>query len=339
MGGPDPTVQGVLEFVGGFKLSKLVYTMVSVGVFDALDKYGPMKVAEVAAKLPEPIPAPYDGLRRMMKFCACLQLLTIKDDVFDLPPASKKYLCSSSPTSLAAFIDRMDKVVYDLTDDLEKAVRSGSPNWSGDSKEKYANEYVDAASTLRFLKSMDGLANIWAPALLPHFNLKKYKEVVDLGGGSGAVSAALIKSYPHLTATVVDLPAAVEAAKANFCANLRVSWSAADFFTQPVPSGDLYVVANVLQDWEDHQASSVLRVAYENLAKGGSILVCEACVTEDGTGPFFTSMLDTMLTVTSKGKQRTVKEITALLESAGFINVEVQGPAAYHYGFLASKPF
>jgi hypothetical protein len=49
--------------------------------------------------------------------------------------------------------------------------------------------------------------------LLAHADFSRYRRLVDVGGGSGGVALALVEGCPHLSATIVDLPATTSIAQ------------------------------------------------------------------------------------------------------------------------------
>ena len=88
--------------------------------------------------------------------------------------------------------------------------------------------------------------------------------VVDVGGGNGTLLASLLAARPTLRGTLLDLAGAVERSKDVFAAagagvEDRVTAIAGSFF-DPLPAGaDLYVLRGVLHDWDDAEATQILR--------------------------------------------------------------------------------
>ncbi len=88
------------------------------------------------------------------------------------------------------------------------------------------------------------------------------RTVVDVGGGTGALLAEILRARPSVRGTLVDLPATVARSAETFQTagvSERVTTVAQSFF-DPLPAGaDLYLIKNVLGDWPDREATALLR--------------------------------------------------------------------------------
>ena len=140
------------------------------------------------------------------------------------------------------------------------------------------------------------------------------RTVVDVGGGTGAMLAAMLRAHPHLRGTLVELPRTVERSAALFAeAGVadRVTAVGQSFF-DPLPAGaDLYVLRGVLNNWPDAEASRLLRRCAEAARPGGRLVVLKS-IDPDGSTPGLS--VDQVLT---GGKQRTVAEFRQLAQGVG----------------------
>jgi SAM-dependent methyltransferase len=144
--------------------------------------------------------------------------------------------------------------------------------------------------------------------------------VVDVGGGTGGLLAAVLRAHPHLRGIVFDLPHVVPAAQrvledAGVAGRGRATGG--DFFTDPVPAADVHVLAQILHDWPDREALAILRACRASLAPGGRLLVLEQVV-PDEPGPSFAATLDLLMLVLLGGRERSAAEWEALLRGGGF---------------------
>ena len=102
------------------------------------------------------------------------------------------------------------------------------------------------------------------------------RTVVDVGGGTGAFLAELLRARPGLSGTLVDLPDTVARAAATFeAAGVadRVTLAGQSFF-DPLPAGsDLYLLRSVLNDWPDRETTAILRRCAEAARPGGRVVV------------------------------------------------------------------
>jgi hypothetical protein len=102
------------------------------------------------------------------------------------------------------------------------------------------------------------------------------RTVVDVGGGTGALLAAVLAGHPSVRGTLVDLPGTVARAASVFAAAGvadRVTVVGQSFF-DPLPSGaDVYLLQKVLNDWPDRETTAILRRCAEAAAPDGRVVV------------------------------------------------------------------
>jgi O-methyltransferase domain len=90
-----------------------------------------------------------------------------------------------------------------------------------------------------------------------------------------------------------------------------------DFFVEVPASGDAYLLAQILHDWDDERSTAILRQCRRAMPMHGKLLVIEL-VLPPGEEPFFGKWLDLHMLVLLGARERTAEEYRALLESAGF---------------------
>lgn len=108
---------------------------------------------------------------------------------------------------------------------------------------------------------------------------------LDVGGGDGAVGAALLAEDRRLTCGVFNLPPVaplVRARARDAGLNGRLGFIGGDFLRDPLPAGyDVLSFIRVLHDWPADTARHLLRQARRALAAGGRIVICEEFRTRD----------------------------------------------------------
>jgi hypothetical protein len=102
------------------------------------------------------------------------------------------------------------------------------------------------------------------------------RTVVDVGGGTGALLAEILRAHPAVRGTLVDLPSTVERSAEIFeragVAD-RVSVAGQSFF-DPLPAGaDLYLLNKVLGDWPDREAIAILTECAVAASPDGRVVV------------------------------------------------------------------
>jgi hypothetical protein len=154
------------------------------------------------------------------------------------------------------------------------------------------------------------------------------RTVVDVGGGTGAMLAEILRAHPEIQGTLVDLPRTVARSGEIFQAagvTDRATAIGQSFF-DPLPAGqDLYLLRGVLNDWPDREATAILRRCAEAARPHGRVVVLKG-VAPDGTpGGLAIEM------VLVGGKYRSVAELGELARQAGMQVSAVTRQASGHF--------
>ncbi len=171
-----------------------------------------------------------------------------------------------------------------------------------------------------FAGAMDELTAAEAPALVTAYPFGRFKSVCDVGGGRGVLLSEILLRYPRLRGCLLDGPAAVEGAAERLKATKlteRVEVVSGDFFAR-VPSGyDLYLLKDILHDWDDARSLRILANCRAAMTSEGRLLIAEILL-EPGEARFPGTLADLqMMTVCSEGRQRSRAEFARLLDVAG----------------------
>jgi hypothetical protein len=155
-------------------------------------------------------------------------------------------------------------------------------------------------------------------AMLDAHDFSAFQTVVDVGGGSGMLLAAILNRYPEIQGILLDLPAVVERTRSVLIGSDldgRCRFEEGDFFSSVPAGADAYIMQHVIHDWEDPQAITILRNCREAMNPNGRILLAE-CVIPPGNGPYFGKWLDLMMLLVG-GRERTQEEYRQLFSAAG----------------------
>jgi hypothetical protein len=154
------------------------------------------------------------------------------------------------------------------------------------------------------------------PEILVSGAWDEVRTVADVGGGTGALLAEILRAHPTVRGTLVDLPRTVARADATFAAAdvaERVILRAQSFF-EPLPAGgDVYVLKNLLADWPDAEARALLTRCAEAARPVGRVVVIGGVSPRETDGP----APELLMMILVGGKSRTQAEFRALASSAG----------------------
>jgi hypothetical protein len=157
-------------------------------------------------------------------------------------------------------------------------------------------------------------------AILAAYDFAGMATMVDVGGGQGALLAALLKAYPDMRGILFDRPAVVESAQGFLAAAGvadRCTRVAGDFFHTVPGGGDAYLLKRVLHDWPDAQARAILLQCRRVMATHSRLLLMER-VLPAGNTPSLGKLADIAMLIQYGGLERTEAGYRALLETAGF---------------------
>uniref|UniRef100_A0A674IWL6 Acetylserotonin O-methyltransferase n=1 Tax=Terrapene triunguis TaxID=2587831 RepID=A0A674IWL6_9SAUR len=179
------------------------------------------------------------------------------------------------------------------------------------------------------IKFMYGLNAIWSICgrdVIGAFDLSPFTVIYDLGGCAGGLAQECISLYPNSTVTIYDLPKVVQVAKERFVPSeeRRITFHEGDFFKDPIPEADLYILARILHDWADDKCMQLLTKIHKACKPGGGVLLVETLLNEDKTGPLETQLYSMNMLVQAEGKERTPAEYSKLLAAAGFREIQVK---------------
>lgn len=318
-----PDSAPILQLIDDFRRSKAMFAAVSLGVFDLLER-----APSDAASLAEKLEVKQEPLERLLDTCIGLKLLRRKDGIYENEPIASVYLCRDSDRSLTGYILYSNDVLFRLWTHLEDAIREGGPRWTqafGSEGSIFDHFFRTDEARRTFLHGMHGLGVLSSPKVVEAFSLSKFRNMVDLGGGTGHLAIAACERYPELKAVVFDLPQVIETAQehiARSSAGSRVSAMAGDFFVDELPQADLYALARILHDWPEDKIRRLLAKIYDRLPEGGGILLAERLLREDKTGPVSSQLQSLNMLVCTEGKERSLSEYRVLLEEAGFRNAQ-----------------
>lgn len=153
------------------------------------------------------------------------------------------------------------------------------------------------------------------------------KTVVDVGGGTGAMLAEILRVRPQVRGTLVDLPRTVARSAGIFeSAGVaeRVTTFGQSFFDALPAGADLYLLRGVLNDWPDREAVALLKRCAEAARPAGRVVVLKS------VGPDASSSKDLYIEmVLLGGKHRSIAEFRELARVSGLEVVAAAQQVSY----------
>ncbi|MFJ7418625.1 methyltransferase [Streptomyces uncialis] len=220
---------------------------------------------------------------------------------------------------------------------LLDAVRSGRPTYHGVFGLPFWED-LDAHPGLA--ESYDSMMvegrHVPDPAVLVHDgDWADVRHVVDVGGGTGAMLAEILRARPHVHGTLVDLPRTVARSGEIFgpAGVADRATVAPQSFFEPLPAGaDVYLIQSVLLDWPDEEATRLLTRCAEAAAPNGRVVVVGGVSADRAAGKG-----GLLLMVMTGGKPRSLDEFRVLAAEAG-LTVSASGESPSGHFIIESRP-
>jgi SAM-dependent methyltransferase len=315
----------VVWMVRGAWVSLSIRAMCELGVVDALDE--PRSLADLATRTSSE-PA---TLARLLRVLVDLGLLVATDDGRYTATPQGEVLRVDHPSGLRS-LALMQTVAPNLTawQHLGDAIRSGDAVYEtlhGLTLWSWLAAHPEEEAI--FNASMARRAALQVAALRAAHDFSGSCVVVDVGGGEGAMLAGLLTQEPPLRGIVADRPQVAAAATARLAeAGLgeRARGEPADFFVAVPTGGDVYVLSNVLHDWHDPEALSILRAVRSAMRADARLLVVENVLDAPRRTPTQqrdVHLVDLHMLVMFGARERTKQEYDDLLVIAGFRPSEI----------------
>lgn len=168
------------------------------------------------------------------------------------------------------------------------------------------------------IADLSTLSNRTIAAALP---LDDGASLVDVGGGKGSQLAAILASHPGLQGVLFELPNVLARARQELKACdagviARIEFVDGTFFDS-IPFGrDVYLMKSVVHDWDDAHALDILRNCGRAMRANARLLLVEMLLAGDHKA-HLVNLLDIGMLALTGGRERTLDEYTALLQSAG----------------------
>lgn len=322
-----PPVQ-LFEYLLGFMKSQAIHVAAKLKIADQL-KNGPKPVEEIA----DAVNVDRDTLYRLLRALAGMGVFSEQEDrIFGLTPMASALL-SDIPGSLQPFAVMIgDRSWWGSWGDLFYSVKTGESaidHLLGMTFNDYLEKHPDISKVLN--EVMTSVSDVSNPAIVGSYDFSKFGTVVDVGGGQGSLVTAVLKGNPKLHGILFDHPRVVESVEAmNADLGGRLEIIGGDFFKEVPVDGDVYVLKQIIHNWDDDQAVRILQNCRQAMKSEGRLLVIEGLI-EPGSEASITKLFDLhMLATASGGRERTESEYCLLFEAAGFgLSKIIPTPSSY----------
>jgi orsellinic acid C2-O-methyltransferase len=304
----------------GYEAAQVIYVAAKLGIADLIGDTRP-----TSRELAQRAGAHEGALHRMLLGLASLGILAdLGDGRFELTERGR-YLRSTTPGSLRRAALLAGERSYRAWGGLLHSVETGET----------AFQHVFGMRTFEYMAENPILAGIYndamaasaevrAGAVVKAYDFSRFRSIADVGGGYGALLAAILAAHPSLRGVILErtsVAAGIHRRLGDAGVAGRYEVVAGDFF-QTVPAGaDAYLLSHIIHNWDDERCAVILNNCRAAMAATGTLLLVEQVLparVEASPSAQRALMADLHMMVITGGRERTEAEYRALLAGSGF---------------------
>lgn len=289
----------------GYLVTQLLHVAAALGVADALAA-GARSADELAGE----VGADPAVLERVLRGLAAEGVLDERPGRrFALTPTGE-LLRAEHPDSQRGPVLARGGLYYGALAGLLDAVRGGgTPFEIAHGLPFFAHLDAHPERAAAFQASMAARSRREAAAVVAAYDFSAFGSLVDVGGGTGVLLAAVLAAHPDMTATLFDRPEVV--------ARSDLPGVGGDFFTAVPAGADAYLLSRVVHDWDDAEAVTLLRTCRRAMGAEAVLLLVEALLPERAADDPAAVRMDLHMLALLHGRERTRAEFAGLLAAAG----------------------
>ena len=311
-------VDRAFQLVSGFRSTQMVLAAVQLKIPDLVAN-GPRSADDLAATAG----VKADPLRRVLRCLVTLGVFTeTPEGRFGATPVSD--CLRDQPGSMRAQALMLPTEGYVAFGDLMHSLKTGDSAFEHVFGMTHWDQLaLDGERSAIFNAAMQSGTERIQAAVVSAWDFQGLSTFVDVGGGRGTMTAALLKANPHLRATIFDLPAGLAESEAYLKGqgvNDRCQLVSGNFF-ESVPSGhDAYMLKQIVHDWSDEKAIEILATCRKAMGESSRLILVERVLpvrAEESADARAVFMTDIQMLVMFGSRERTEAEYGALMQKAG----------------------
>ena len=172
-----------------------------------------------------------------------------------------------------------------------------------------------------FIDAMHVVGRHLSQQIADDYDAGRFRRLLDIGGGSGTYTIALLNKNPGMRAVLFDFAKVLPLARARISAAglaERVELVAGDFYTDPLPGRcDLALLSAIIHQNSPDENVALYRKIWQALDPGGAVLIRDYVMDESRTAPPPGALFAiNMLVATKGGNTYTFAETRQALEQA-----------------------
>jgi hypothetical protein len=314
MSGNSDTTQMLQMITGGLWLSQSIYVTAKLGIADVLAE-GPKTAEDLGGAVGAHPPSLY----RVLRALASVGIFA-EDEAGRFELTAKARLLASGTGSLRATAIAMGEPWhYRVWSSFLHTVETGETAWNHSTGQSIFEYFASHASEARmFDEMMTEFSAMESDAITGAYDFSPFHTVADIAGGNGLLLASILAKHPGMRGILFDLPHVTAGAARLLSRNgiaARCEIIPGDMF-HVVPGGaDVYLLKNILHDWDDERAICLLSNIRRAMGPQSRMLAVQEAL-PPRNAPSVGKLLDMQMLLIG-GRERTEMEYQALFRAAG----------------------
>ncbi len=315
----------LFDICAGFVYSQVLLTCVRLDLFEILAE-GPKSLAELSPRLGLTL----DATERLIRAAISLGLVAKRTNQrFGLGQLGAAMVGNEAVKSM---VEHHSIFYKDLEDPV--ALLKTPPGTQNTQLSRYwpyagaaQPDALDSAQVIAYSKLMSESQALIASEILDAYPMRNHQCLMDVGGGAGTFLIAAAARHPNLRVKLFDLPAVAAIANTRFAEvgiSARAEAFGGDFVATPLPTGaDVVSLIRVAFDHPDEKVLKILTAIRKIIPDNGTLLVAEPMAGTIGAEAMGDAYFGFYLLAMGRGRSRSVEELTALLNKAGFNRINI----------------
>ena len=278
------TAEEVSRIAFGFMASKALFAGLHIDVFTQLAD-GPKNSAEIA----KDAEIPMNRITTLMTALTSIGLVDREEEgeIYSNSPGAEAFLAKGAKYEFGDYLRyQIDQQMYPFLGQLNE-VLDGSLD--PDAVDSYQHWMSDPEQAAIYCEAQHAGSLGPGRTLTRLVDLSEAKTLLDVGGGTGAMSIRLLEAFPNLDSTIIDFPNVAEIGW-HFISGAgmvnRIRYIPSNALTAEWPKEqDAILMSYLFSGIPGLEVPRLVEYAFDCLAPGGSFMVHDFMVEDDRTGP------------------------------------------------------
>lgn len=309
--------QSLRSLLDGYRSTALLYVAAKLKIADLLAE-GPRSSRELSELLNADPPSLHRVLRGLVVLGLCSET---EDGLFQATPMGRKlHSHTDGPEYNLAILNGEEYAA--AWNDLLHSVMTASAAFDhvfGESPWQHRQKNPELNQ--RFNIWLEDGASSAGRAILNAYDFSSHQTIADLGGGHGALLAAILQVHRSMQGILFDQPHVISIAHHKLelaGVEARCRRLEGNFFNAVPPGADVYILKSILHDWDDEKCLLILKNCRAVLKSGQPLLVVERFLPDRVIDHPATIMADLQMLAVTGGRERTADGYRKLFAASGF---------------------